>query len=209
MPKDDLVGRTFGRLTVVAFAGYPSHAPSKAQWKCDCSCGSRGLVVYGYNLKNGNTLSCSCVKIERTKQANSTHGESRSRLYNIYCGMLSRCYQRSNARYNLYGARGIKVVDRWLGIDGYLHFKEDMGRRPSIKHSVERKDNNGPYGPKNCVWATQKQQCRNKRTNKIILGLPLVELCEKRKIPYSRTAYRLSAGWTVAEALNLPRYVRP
>lgn len=208
MPKDDLSGRIFGRLTVEKFAGYPKHAPSKAQWVCACSCGQAGLVVYGYNLKNGNTNSCGCFKIEATKKSNSTHGQSKTLEYAIYHGMLLRCYDKKNARYPLYGGRGIKVHRRWRGADGFINFIADMGPRPSRQYSVERENNNRGYGPNNCVWATNKQQCRNTRKTRFVVfrgrRMPLIEACELADMPYTTVYFRVAkAGWSVKQALTV------
>jgi hypothetical protein len=99
--------------------------------------------------------------------ANRTHGESsKDNLtpeYRAYHSMLSRCLNSADARYPNYGGRGIKICDRWLGENGFRHFLEDMGRRPSSDLSLDRyPNNNGNYEPNNCRWATRSQQQRNK-----------------------------------------------
>jgi len=209
MPRDNLSGRKFGRLLVRAFVGYFS--PGKAQWLCKCDCGQR-VTVFGYNLKNGNTRSCGCYKIDRTKQSNSTHQQSRTRLYGVYRSMLGRCLNPANHRYSFYGARGIKVCRRWRGPQGFQNFAADMGERPAGARSLERRDNNGPYSPDNCHWATQKEQCRNQRSNRLVWykgkKFCLAELCEIMHVPYPRTMARLLSGWSIKEAVEIPRYER-
>lgn len=210
MPKQNLVGLTFGRLTVIRFSGYPAHAPSKATWHCVCSCGVQ-LVVYGYNLKNGNTESCGCFKIEATKLANSTHRKSKTRLYGVYCCILSRCYNVNDRRYLSYGGRGIYVCDRWLGKGGFENFLIDMGPRPT-KYSVERQDNDGSYSPENCVWADHKTQSNNKRTNTVFTyrgeTLTVTQLCEKYELPVGRIFARLRIGFSIDDAITAPLNVR-
>lgn len=206
MVKDDLCGQIFGRLTVQSFVGYPK--PGKAQWSCSCACGNpEPKLVYGYNLKNGNTQGCGCVKIEKTKIANSTHGKSKTPLYAVYRNMLVRCYLKTAQNYSFYGQRGIKVSDRWRGEHGFLNFIKDMGPRPKGR-SIERKNNAADYGPNNCFWATSKTQNRNKRSNRIVKfdgrSAPLVVFCEQLRVPYKRVHARLSYGWSVAEALTAP-----
>lgn len=85
-------------------------------------------------------------------------------LYRTWVGMKQRCYDKNHSVYSYYGGRGIYICDRWL--ESFDNFLEDMGDRPSPKHSIDRRDNDGPYAPWNCRWATKKQQQNNRRLNK-------------------------------------------
>ena len=55
---DDLTGQVFGQLTVLEYAGSDRN---RSTWKCECSCGNI-VIVNQMELKNGNTLSCGCLR---------------------------------------------------------------------------------------------------------------------------------------------------
>lgn len=154
----DLVGRKFGRLTVVALVGFRER-DSKLIWSCDCECGERVDVV-GAQLRRGQTQSCGCLMIERTRAVNTTHGCKGTRIYRIWHGMLDRVRNKNCKDYHRYGGRGIRVCERWLSFENFL---ADMGYPPSESHSIDRENNDGDYCRENCRWATAKQQANNRR----------------------------------------------
>jgi hypothetical protein len=78
---------------------------------------------------------------------------------------MYRCNNQKSTEYAAYGGRGIAVCDRW---QAFYNFYSDMGPRPSSKHSIDRIDNDGPYSPENCRWATQSQQNSNRRNTRFV-----------------------------------------
>lgn len=118
--------------------------------------------------------------------------------------MKSRCLSADHASYADYGGRGITVCTRWLSFENFL---SDMGHRPSTAHSLERKDNTKGYDPSNCVWATAKQQARNRRNNRLLTfsgrTQTLAAWAEETGIPYQTIYSRLHRGIKEAE-LFLP-----
>lgn len=95
------------------------------------------------------------------------HGESNSGRhrqtpeYRSWIGMKERCYNPANQNFADYGGRGIVVSEKWL--HSFEAFLADMGRRPSPLHTLDRRNNDGPYDADNCRWATPLQQARNSR----------------------------------------------
>jgi len=133
------------------------------------------------------------------------HGFSRLKEYKVWGGMIDRCENPKNPSYKNYGERGITVCGRWR--NSFVLFYEDMGPRPSVKHSLDRIDNNGSYYPDNCRWATQTEQCNNTRYNVRITikgrTETLSDWCRILNLNYGRVKMRLVRGWGKERALEL------
>lgn len=210
---ENLIGQTFGRLTVTGQAEpLTRYLRPKLQWFCVCQCG-REVVVVGERLRSGNTKSCGCISRERSAafgRSLRTHGESvhgeLSPEYRIWLGMKARCERPSEPGFTDYGARGIRVCDRWR--DCYEKFLSDMGRRPTARHSIDRIDVNGHYEPSNCRWATPEQQARNRRNNHYITfegeTLCIAEWSERLSISAHVISARINSGWSPERALTTP-----
>ena len=168
--KIEMVGGTFGRLTVEAELP-PYYIPKSGRklfkYRCLCSCGKR-KDVFGDHLRSGATVSCGCFKSETTIKTFTKHGHSGagrvSLEYTTRLAMIARCENPKDKFFSIYGGRGIKVCDRWRA--SFPAFLDDMGRKPSPEHSIDRIDVDGNYEPGNCRWATRSEQQNNKRPRK-------------------------------------------
>jgi hypothetical protein len=123
------------------------------------------------------------------------HGQSKTRLYQVWNSMKRRCLDKTNKDY---GGRGISVCERWLT---WENFRDDMG--PSFKDglSLDRANNDGNYEPSNCRWATRiEQRANTRRSAPPELVQKLAVLC----LTYTHYKNRLFHGWTHEEASSIP-----
>lgn len=196
----DLTGKTFGHLKVISKAGNTC----AALWLCQCDCGNT-KTFRSDHLRRVGTKTCGCHLMKR---GTPDHHESQCRTtkeYRAWLHMKGRCYTKTDHKYHRYGGRGITVCDRWL--ESYNNFLEDMGRAPSVKHSVDRIDVNGNYEPENCRWATILEQANNRTTNMLVEynGKKMSLRMWQREIGfnYGTTKDRiLKYGWSVKEAFE-------
>ena len=196
-------GEQFGFLTVRRQLRHAKNG--KAMWFCSCVCGNTGTFD-AHRVKTGKCRSCGCMKRQLIGKSRRTHGESSTPEYRAWYYMLKRCYDPRNPAYANYGGRGIRVCDQWRQRKGLQKFLQDMGRRPSVKHTLERLDNEGDYSPKNCGWRTRAEQARNRRTTWLLtLGdrtQCLKDWAKEYGVPPTTVAYRLRRGKTLTEALR-------
>lgn len=119
--------------------------------------------------------------------------------------MIDRCHNPNSPFWGRYGGRGIYVCDRWR--ESFDKFLEDMGI-PGNGMSLDRIDNDGPYSPENCRWATSKEQNRNRRSNTKITYMGktkvITEWAEELGVSVQAISYRLKSGYSPEDAVSNP-----
>lgn len=165
--KKNLIGRNFGRLTVVAES--PSRVSKSGyrttMWECKCVCGNT-VVVRAKCLLSGVTKSCGCLQREQLSARSSKHREFGTRLYNIWDSMRQRCNNPNHKSYYNYGGRGITICEEWENYSNFLQWALSSGyddKAPRGKCTLDRIDVNKSYTPSNCRWTNMKTQSNNKR----------------------------------------------
>jgi len=200
----DITNQSFGRLIVICRVENARNR--QTQWKCLCTCGE-STIVRSTHLLTGHTKSCGCLIKEAVSESSKTHGMRETLEYSTWILMKNRCNNPNSDKYYLYGGRGIKVCSEWN--NSFENFYADMGDRPTNVHSIDRKDNNGNYTPENCRWATQQEQCRNKRNNRLITyagkSLCVAEWAELIGMPPSTIYSRLYRGWNEERVITTPK----
>lgn len=207
-----MISSVFSRWTIIDVADdyvAPNGVTHRKRWMCRCACGTE-KIVDDRTLQKGLSKSCGCLRREVAIEKATVHGHATGKgpspEYVSWSRMVSRCDDPKNNEYHRYGAQGIAVCERWRKFENFL---SDMGARPKGMSIDRWPDKNGGYEPRNCRWATSKQQARNVRTNRLVeyrgKQMPLAEACELAGLNYKAVHCRInSLGWAVNRALNTP-----
>lgn len=198
----NIVGKKFERLVVLELIPHPKGYKAR----CICDCGKETIVPC-HRLYNGYTKSCGCLRRELSIKRGFKHGQAapETKIYRTWIGMKLRCNNPNTFCYPRYGGRGIKIDPRW---DSFFTFYEDMGDPPSPEYSLDRIDNDGDYTPRNCHWATRKEQSRNRRsTHWLTLNgetKSVSDWAEELGINKATLFGRLRLGWNDKDTLTIP-----
>ena len=209
---EDLTGKKYGRLTVVRFLTEEERKTRGFTWLCQCECGNF-IHSHPYHLKSGHTKSCGCLRKETSREINRKYKNIDKRLYTVYKGILSRCYDEKHREYHNYGGRGVTVCDEWLGDYGFDKFSEwaySSGYKTDAKYhqcTIDRIDVNKNYCPENCRWITNKEQQNNRRNCRFIEHngevKTIAQWAEYFNIPYGKAYWHLGKyNRTVQELID-------
>lgn len=213
---EDLSGRKFNRWTAISL-GEGTGPGRPPRWLCRCECGTEQLV-FAAALKRGHSKSCGCWNMEKIQERNYKHGHSPSSggfssTYTTWSSMVNRCTNPNEPSYGRYGGRGVTVCNEWLNFSNFL---ADMGEKPeaaSGRYSLDRIDFNQGYEKANCRWATDKEQARNKSSNRLITSKGetkcVSEWAEITGIHPMTIIYRLNKGASPEEALSQEKNPAP
>lgn len=202
----DLTGMRFHRYLVLGFLGRKaSGSQSIPLWACQCDCGNI-CKVRGSDLKTGATKSCGCYSSDFTANRNRTHGMSHSLEYSSYRAAKERCENPRHKHYKRYGGNGVRFE-----FASFEEFYNELGPKPTKRHSVDRIDTLGNYSVGNVRWATSKEQSLNKRGNKYItIGRITRTLSQWAESQFgdirkrSLIGHRIAAGWCETCSVMLP-----
>jgi hypothetical protein len=185
------IGQRFGRLTVIErcekdkFGNYT--------WRCICDCGNKTMVRASY-LKSGTTKSCGCLK----KENRITHGDSYTRLYHIWYGIIRRTEDSNRKEYKDYGGRGIKICPEWR--NSYEAFRDWALRNGYTDNLlIDRINKDDDYSPSNCRWISRKEQSLNRSDTRRLtvngITKTLSEWARHTGMPYAKLKKRVRLGW--------------
>lgn len=197
------IGNQFGRWIVL------QRSSERKSHVCKCECGTVRSVS-NQSLREGRSVSCGCWAIEKSRAANTRHGNSshhrKTSEYSTWGAMIGRCHNPNNPRFLDYGGRGIFVCEEWrASFDAFL---AHVGQKPSPKHSIDRMNNEQGYRPGNVRWAIPSAQMANRRNTQFVDvdgdRTPVALIAKKAGIPANTLRWRLLKGWGLDLALSTP-----
>jgi hypothetical protein len=200
MNKNDIIGKRFGKLLVIEFAGYVEtgikEVKRRSIYKCKCDCGNFPIVKRN-SLVTGHTKSCGCLDENKGKNL-LKHGLKKHTLYGLWLNMKDRCNNPNNSHFKYYGSKNIKVCDEWQSdFVSFYDWAIDNGWEKGL--SIERIDINKNYCPENCKWIPLKEQSKNRSMNiYVTIGNEtkcIKEWCDNFNLKPSTVYSRIRRGW--------------
>lgn len=209
----DITGQKFGRLTAIKFMERKGRI---YYWLFRCDCGNK-KIIQKQSVLGGITTSCGCYHKEmmKGKKFSYKHGMYKTYFHRVWRGIKNRCLNKKNKHYKDYGGRGINICDRWLKFENfrddmyqsYLEHNKEFG--DGRNNTIDRINNNSGYYKDNCRWATQKEQCNNRRNSRLITfnneTLTIAQWEEKFSLSSNILYQRIDKlKWSIKKALITP-----
>lgn len=197
----DLTGHRYGKLVVKSLSDRPSYVKNKNRyWLCVCDCGIE-KSIRSEHLRDGRINSCGCWISSHVGK--DTY---QSKEYRSWQNMKNRCLNKKVRSYKGYGDRGITIDNRFNKFEDFLRH---MGNSPSDDHSIDRKNNDGPYSPENCEWRTAVDQANNRRSNVKITHngetLTIAQWASKIGVKSATLWARINVSeWPIDKAISSP-----
>lgn len=209
MQNSQWIGHRNGQLTIIEYKGLRKfEGGGKASmflFRCDCG---REFEAQKSNII-GRRTDCGCSKPDLGRSAPA--GATKDPLHKVWAHMIDRCENPRNKSFKDYGARGIKVHQRWkTGADGKTGFEcflADMGpRKPGM--TIERVQGDRDYEPGNCTWLPKGDQSKNRRGVRLVrIGdkvKTIPDWCLETGIDYWTAIHRVRRGWPPDKAVTHP-----
>ena len=198
MKKFKYEGCIFGEWTVLEGLG-------GGKYMAKCSCGTVKKIHIS-NLTRGLSTNCGCIQNKKTKERMSTHGMSKTPLYNVWRGMINRCENENVNCYHNYGGRGIKVCNEWHNFENFYAWTIENNYVEGLE--LDRIDCDGNYEPSNCRWVTKLENARNKRDTIMLtingITKPQVVWEDENNLRRGIIRERLKLGWNKENLLDQP-----
>ena len=169
------VGKKYNRLIVLRLAGKNKYGHQLFECKCDCG---NIAVIEGTAVKNGRTCSCGCLQKESAKKRRTTHGMTKTKLFNVWNTMKQRCSNPNSKNYKRYGARGIFVCEEWKNdFASFMKWSLSHGYKDGL--SIDRIDGEKGYSPDNCRWVDVYVQSNNRSNNRLMTINGITKNCKQ------------------------------
>ena len=196
------IGDKIGKITIVNITPHYRGKGFSCEWVCECGTNGKNPMTWVLARKS---CGCSLGYTRFTHRQSAASGDTYE--YHLWSMIKARCHNQNASNYKWYGARGIKVYEVWR--NDFVSFANyiitELGTKPSAEHTLDRIDPTKDYEPGNLRWATNKQQHRNTRNNKMltIRGVTMCvgEWSELSGTPYSKIANRIISGWNAEDAV--------
>ena len=200
-PVENMVGETYGIMTVKEITSRPNTRNRYAV--CECACGNVKEVQCS-DLRAGKVKSCGCQRYIKK------HNKSKTRIWAIWEDMHQRCENPNHKAYEVYGMRGVIICDAWYDFNNFLEWANASGYDDNL--TLDRMDPDGMYEPNNCRWVSKEYNSRHRRGVTLVIDnyevLTLPQLADRYGLSYTTIRTRYKDGKRGADLTATPKRKR-